>query len=157
MSGIQLKNQNQEAGTIVNVSATVPPHAPTAAAVIARVGALGTGKAHIVVAVAVAGTKGNSADFKQVVRLRDAGFDGTGTTVITNDAVIADASLAAEPAQGAIVQGLMLASAAPVIKGKIIDIHYSESGTIGTATRATFTVLEVILEPAQHVDARFNQ
>jgi hypothetical protein len=159
MSGIQLKNQNQANEGVLNVSATVPPHAPTSSAVIARYVAPGNGKVFLVVSVAVAGAVGNSVDFKQVVRLRNADFPGSGTTIVTNDAIIFNATTGAVDTSvaGTIKQAAFLASAAPVLKGQVVDVHYSETGTIGTATRATFNIVGVIFEAGQHMDSRFNQ
>lgn len=138
-----------------NVSATVPPHAPTAAAVIARTVAKRPGRVKgLVVCVAVAGTPGNSTDFKQVVRVRNAA-QGAGTTVITDDAVLADMNTAPDtlPAAGTILKALGLSSAADVQAGQILEVHYSESGTIGTATRATFSIVDLLYESANHMDS----
>lgn len=155
MSGIGQRNKREILLQPVNVSATVPPHAPTSAAVVARCVAPVPGRVKgIAVCIAVAGTAGNSTDFKQVVRCRDANAPGSGTTVVTSDAVLMDLNLTPDdlPAAGTIRRGMRLSTAADLAQGDIIDIHYSESGTIGTATRATFNIVGVIFEASGHLD-----
>lgn len=154
MSGIRRANIREQLLAVVNVSATVPPHAPGASAVIARAVAPTRGKVKgLVVCIAVAGTTpAGSADFKQALRCRDANAPGTGTTVITDDAVLGDWATDILPAAGTILKALGLASAAALDQGDIIDVHYNETGTLGTAVRATFSIVGIVFEAAAHVD-----
>ncbi len=154
MAGIRQVNKREKLIAVLNVSATVPPHAPVASAVIARAVAPRDGKVKgLVVAIAVAGTTpAGSADFKQAVRCRDAGAGGAGTTVITEDAVLGNWATDVLPAAGTRIVAAGLSAAAPLQAGDIIDIHYNETGTVGTAVRATFNIIGILYEAADHLD-----
>lgn len=155
--GIALKNRREILLPFDNVSATVPPHAPTANAVIARAVAPVNGSVRAIGAVvAVVGTRGNSTDFTQAVRARNAGFAGTGTTIITSDAILRNEALATaalqDPPAGTKRLGIRLPAAALMLGGQIIDAHYQEGGTQGTATECTFNLLGVMYESVSNLD-----
>jgi hypothetical protein len=75
--------------------------------------------------------------------------------VVTADAVVKDQTLTPDdlPVAGTVRRGSALNIAGNVFgEGHIIDIHYNETGTIGTGTRATFNLLGVLYECATDAD-----
>jgi hypothetical protein len=154
--GIHLRNLGEEGVNPFNVSATVPPHAPTGDAVIARAVAKVNGRVKgLVVCIATVGVDGTSTDHKQEVFVRNAGFGGAATDQITQKALLKDASLAAPasvPAAGTIFTLAGLSTAADVKKGQIIEVFHDDSGTLGTDVRATFNIVDLIYEASANLD-----
>lgn len=150
--GLRPFNQKASLIPIPVVSSTVPPHAPVSNIVVAGFGAPANGRLAVAVVVAVAGVIGDSVNAKQTVRLRNAGFDGAGTTVISPDTVLKDSANAIVVAQGTKLIIPMLASAANVKEGEIIQLHHTDAGTVGTGSRATFTILGFVFESVDNMD-----
>lgn len=134
---------------LLNVSATVPPHAPTTTAVVARFTMQKAGVIKRAAAiVAVAGTAGNSADLKDTLKINKRGVTGAVAAVaVTSEVSLIDVTQTPD---------LILAAGARVnmeglpgnhcVEGEICDVQWTETGTINTGTRPTFNILAIEVE-----------
>lgn len=132
------------------------PYAPTTSATVAKFTAPKSGRLKQLTAmVAVAGTAGNSTDLKETLKLNKCGVTGAVSAVaISNEVSLVDINLTPDLllAAGTEVKLLGL-SGNRLVKGEVIDLAWTETGTIGTATRATFTILSMEFEADTNVSA----
>ena len=155
MGGIRQVNKREVSLSPRNVSASVPPHDPgDTDVVIARTVAPVDGKVKaLVIAVAVVPTAGNSSDFKQTLSVRDAGFGGAGSTIITDVIVIMDLNLTPDflPAAGTVF--IAVGTGAIVQKGTVLEVYHTATGTVGTANPTEFNIVDLIYEADAHLDS----
>jgi len=135
---------------------TTYPYAPTTTATVTKFTAPKSGKLKQLTAmVAVAGTAGNSTDLKETLKLNKRGVTGAVAAVaISSEVSLVDINLTPDLllAAGAEVK-LVGLSGNRLVKGEVIDLAWTETGTIGTATRATFTILALEFEADTNVSA----
>lgn len=149
----------KEALLIPNVSATVPPHAPTTTATVLRFVMPKSGKLKAVTCiVAAAGTAGNSTDLKETLKVNKRGVTGAVSAVaISAEVSLVDLNLTPDLilASGTVVN-LPGLSGNRAVKGEICDLVWTETGTLGTATRATFSVLGIEFEADSNISPSVN-
>lgn len=157
---IQLRNRNEWLIPFLTQSPNTDPAAltaatiqgvwaPTATKVLSSWVAFFNGQVRsLVMMVAVAGAKGNSADIKNKYTLNNKGIDfATGPTVMTDDLVPLDVN----PTPNIIVPAGTKLSVAGISGadtfriGDILAVQFTETGTAGTATRPKMNPLGIIV------------
>lgn len=125
------------------------PFAPTTTAVLApRYVAPCNGKlVYAEICIAVASAIGNSVDVLDTLKIDRRGVSGAATAVNIAAAVnlLKAAATSQIRAAGELVKLLGLAGN-HLVAGEIFEFPYTETGTLGTGTRATFQITRVLFE-----------
>jgi hypothetical protein len=126
------------------------PFAPTVTAVVLPkyVAPQGGRIKTVEIVVAVAGAVGNSTDLLETLVMNKRGLTGAVSAVaITQTKTVFSAVTGAlVPAPVGTVIQLFGLSGVSVVKGEILELQWTETGTLGTATRPTFNVTKVNFE-----------
>ena len=148
--GIQVANLGQALIPLMAAGPTTLPYGPTtsAALVPAFVAPCNGRLAYAEIVVAVAAAAGDSTDLKETVKFEKRGVAGaTGPTAISTEVAVADVNLAPDylPAAGTVLKipGL---TGNHCVAGELLNMYWTETGTKGTGTRATFNVVKVVFE-----------
>jgi len=151
---INLRNVREVNLASGNVSATVPPHVLAASGVVTRYVAPTDGRVKALVAATAAAPTAGGTNHKQVLRVRNAGYAGSATDVITDDVVAKDETPTPDdlPAVGTVRSASGLNVAANFVKaGQILEVHHNETGTPGGGD-ASVNVVAVLFESAYNLD-----
>jgi len=124
------------------------PFAPTATAVVLPkfVAPQGGFIKMVELVIAVASAVGNSVDVKDTLVLNKRGLTGAVTAVAMTQLMTIFSAVTAAPVPAVAGQIIKLFGIPGVfcIKGEILELQWTETGTLGTATRPTFTIPKVI-------------
>jgi hypothetical protein len=97
--------------------------------------------------IAVAGAVGNSVDLLETLVLNKRGLTGavTAAAVTQLKTIFSAVTGALVPAPaGQVIQ--LFGNGISIIKGEILEAQWTETGTLGTATRPTFNISKVVFE-----------
>ena len=155
MGGIRRKNTREVDLNALNVSASIPPHAPefnTLDIVGAVAPADGVLK-HVTLSIALPGTNGDSSDALQIIAVQNAGFPGDEATAISAIVTLRSEVTGAIVlrAEGDIVQ--IPGNGVKVLRGQIMKLVHTVSGTEGTGDNCTFNIVGFVFEAESHVDS----
>jgi hypothetical protein len=108
----------------------------------------------VVLNIVVASAKGTSADVLDTIKLDKRGITGavTASAVTSTVTLLKAAATSVIRAAGERVV-LAGASGNHCVRGEILELTWTETGTLGDATRPTFTVTGVIFEADQNFDS----
>jgi len=108
----------------------------------------------LVFPVAVAGVAGTSTDLKETLKLQKRGVTGAvSAVVVTTEVPVVDVNLTPDllPAAGTEIVCVGLPGN-HCVEGEVLEAVWTETGTIGTGTRAQIGALQVIYEADSHLD-----